>query len=158
MARESNATAKEIGLLVGLVRILRNWNKAGLASQTGMDKGRITKYEAGAIRPESATMARILSVARLSLRFPERVLPWLREILAAAVPDSEEPPEFAGAEGLAVRLGRMVTAVARPLLPRLRARLRSIPAAASQGSAPAREEEQAAFTSVSAAGRRGSPP
>src|SRR5262245_58804592 len=144
MARESEATKKETGFLVGLVRILCNLTKSGLARRTGIDKGRITKYEAGDSRPDMASRAKILALARLPLRFPGRVLPWVREILAAAVPDRDEPPEFAGAEGLAVRLGRFVTALARPLLPRLRAQLRSAPAAASPRAAQEREEEQAA--------------
>lgn len=78
MARTSDL--KDVGLAIIVLRSLQDWTQAELSRQSGVDKGQISKYENGDLRPSRRTMQRLVEAAGGDLAFFDRLIARCRGI------------------------------------------------------------------------------
>jgi transcriptional regulator with XRE-family HTH domain len=81
MPKRRKLTAE--GVAVGLLRLLRGWNKSELAKASGIDKSSISRYERGFQLPSQPTLQRLCASVGVPFSLLRDLLPPLRRTLSA---------------------------------------------------------------------------
>jgi transcriptional regulator with XRE-family HTH domain len=78
MKREGDPA--DFGLLVGILRSIRHWTQAELATAAGVDRASISDYERGLKTPSRKTLEKIVAAVGVPFARVERLLPILRSL------------------------------------------------------------------------------
>jgi transcriptional regulator with XRE-family HTH domain len=80
--QEQPKNPRDLGVMVALLRALRNWSQRGLARKSGISQGRISAYERGEVLPKRPTLERIAGTVGVRYETAEPLLPHFRQLLA----------------------------------------------------------------------------
>lgn len=77
----ATATNEEIGLIIRLLRTVRQWSQEDLATKAGFSStSSISGHETGSVRPREATIDRLLAAMELPQSAAEQALRFIRDI------------------------------------------------------------------------------
>jgi transcriptional regulator with XRE-family HTH domain len=127
---------KDVGLVILLLRSLRDWSQARLSKESGVEASMISDYERGKTRASRPTLERIAAAVGVPLSFVEQLVPVCRRIRleyeqALGLSPGDEPVDVA--PGLSEKVAAAVEEAMAPFLLQL----------SHLEDAPARAEDRA---------------
>jgi transcriptional regulator with XRE-family HTH domain len=110
------ADRQDLGVLVQVLRALRNWDQSELAAAAGLDNAAISRYESGTSVPRRSTLERLARAVGMPMRAVDTLLmPVIRMLLTLSAPRTRGslPLKLSGALGETGKSsGAMVEALA----------------------------------------------
>ncbi len=73
----------DVGIAIVVLRMLRGWERGGLADAAGLSASSIYRYEIGNTIPTRKTFERIVAAVGIPIRMADRLVAWIRSARAA---------------------------------------------------------------------------